>query len=409
MLACPRNRVPLLFHPTAHLSVVRHLQSTTDPYEDDYVNLGVASTVDAAGARDAFIRLAKECHPDSGHASADESKFKRLDKSYRRLLQKFSDERHNHAAVDGEYGLYYEIKRKAKERNEASTSSSSPVDDGEEQSKGFYTLKSKTLQHRQYLSYEGIGMGSPAQRERQYSKYKALRATENVIDFKVQQLQQEYPESGLVAQERNAAKQIKTRYGIERMVEDLIQESMARGEFDNLANAGKPLQYDCHSPYIDLATHKLNQVLIDNGYAPGWVMLEREIRDDKEWIRVALRGERARLGDLPLTAREQTQWHRFIAKLEPYVLDLNRKIDNYNLLVPILNKQLVHFPVPRVADKILSDGATKHHPDAKAIASKQNIVPSAVVDDDVSIHAKKNIASTQKYSLQELFNSIFKL
>lgn len=47
---------------------------------------------------------------------------------------------------------------------------------------------------------------------------------------------------------------------MERVVEDLIQESMAKGEFDNLPNAGKPLQHDNYNPFVDIATHKLNQV-----------------------------------------------------------------------------------------------------------------------------------------------------
>lgn len=52
------------------------------------------------------------------------------------------------------------------------------------------------------------------------------------------------------------------RYGMDRLVEDLIQESMAKGDFDNLSGKGKPLttKQDHHNPYVDLVTHKLNQV-----------------------------------------------------------------------------------------------------------------------------------------------------
>ena len=52
------------------------------------------------------------------------------------------------------------------------------------------------------------------------------------------------------------------RYGIERVVEDLIQESMAKGDFDNLPNAGKPLKHDSYNPYLDVVTHKLNEVIL---------------------------------------------------------------------------------------------------------------------------------------------------
>jgi Domain of unknown function (DUF1992). len=48
---------------------------------------------------------------------------------------------------------------------------------------------------------------------------------------------------------------------MDRLVEDLIQESMSRGEFDNLSGHGKPLPQKIDiNPYVDFTTHKLNQV-----------------------------------------------------------------------------------------------------------------------------------------------------
>lgn len=48
---------------------------------------------------------------------------------------------------------------------------------------------------------------------------------------------------------------------MDRLVEDLIQESMSRGEFDNLAGRGKPLKHQASNPYVDFVTHKMNQVM----------------------------------------------------------------------------------------------------------------------------------------------------
>jgi len=48
---------------------------------------------------------------------------------------------------------------------------------------------------------------------------------------------------------------------MDRLVEDLIQESMSRGEFDNLAGSGKPLRHQASNPYVDFITHKMNQVM----------------------------------------------------------------------------------------------------------------------------------------------------
>lgn len=54
---------------------------------------------------------------------------------------------------------------------------------------------------------------------------------------------------------------IKTKYGFDRLVEDLIQESMSKGEFDNLSGKGKPLKEQNTNPYVDFTTHKLNEVI----------------------------------------------------------------------------------------------------------------------------------------------------
>jgi len=53
---------------------------------------------------------------------------------------------------------------------------------------------------------------------------------------------------------------------------------MAKGDFDNLPGKGKPLPYSHINPYVDAMTFNINRILINNGYAPPWVTLEKEIR-----------------------------------------------------------------------------------------------------------------------------------
>jgi len=47
---------------------------------------------------------------------------------------------------------------------------------------------------------------------------------------------------------------------MDRLVEDLIQESMAKGDFDNLSGKGKPLKFRSPNPYVDFVTQKMNEV-----------------------------------------------------------------------------------------------------------------------------------------------------
>lgn len=56
------------------------------------------------------------------------------------------------------------------------------------------------------------------------------------------------------------------------MVEDMIVESMKRGDFNNLKGMGKPLAEQESNPYIDNVEFKINQILINNGFAPPWIM-----------------------------------------------------------------------------------------------------------------------------------------
>ena len=52
---------------------------------------------------------------------------------------------------------------------------------------------------------------------------------------------------------------------------------MRRGEFDNLKGYGKPMERDYH-PMVDSLTANLNKMMINNGYVPEWVRLDKDIR-----------------------------------------------------------------------------------------------------------------------------------
>ena len=103
---------------------------------------------------------------------------------------------------------------------------------------------------RQYLSNEGFGYGNVFQRQKQYQKFRAVRAAESVTEHNVQKLTEKSYE-GMVYETQIAVKEDRknkekakkhlTKNAMERLVEDLISESMAKGDFDNLSGTGKPL------------------------------------------------------------------------------------------------------------------------------------------------------------------------
>lgn len=115
-------------------------------------------------------------------------------------------------------------------------------------------------QHRQYLEYD-TGTGTPSQRQKRHTTYRAQKAVDNIMEHRLKTIQAD-EKNTLLGKDKLRAKDIKTRYGIDRLVEDYIQEAMNKGEFSDLPGIGKPLknQSTSQNPYVDFVTHKLNEV-----------------------------------------------------------------------------------------------------------------------------------------------------
>lgn len=308
-----------------------------------YNTLEVAVNSDQETVRQAFINLVKRYHPDSKSPEANALKFQEVENAYRILQERFAHERFNVNEGLGEYGLYYE----------------EPDDEGIEHP----DIKHTAPQHRQYLSYDGVGSGTPSQRYKQYSKHKAAKAIENVTQYRINKLMDENSESKQVMKKesKKKVKDIRTGFGMDRLVEDLIQESISKGEFDNLAGKGKPLKSHSttHNPYVDFVTHKMNQVLIDNGFTPMWITLQKEIREDTEELRRRLLKLRESLGPLPLTHKDKSHWEEIRRIMDDEVKLINGKIDSYNLLVPLLHQQMFHLSIEKECEEALIKGSPK--------------------------------------------------
>lgn len=266
----------------------------------------------ADDVRESFRKLAKQYHPDGGSSTADSATFIRIEEAYRKVL--------SHVI-------------------EQTNARQSKVEADEEEEEKF---KYKTPQHRHYLSFEGIGFGTPSQREKQYRQFRADRATEQVMEYQKQKLQSQYFTDSVTVKDVRHSKQQKITQAIERLVEDLIQESMAKGDFDNLSGKGKPLTKFSGCSYIDPMTHNLNRILIDNGYQPEWILMQKEIKDTIEELREAILASRKKLGS-PMSPTEQKQWNQVCEQFQENVRKLNKRINDFNLIVPLLTRQKVHF------------------------------------------------------------------
>ena len=123
------------------------------------------------------------------------------------------------------------------------------------------------------------------------------------------------------------------------LVEHRIQEAMKDGAFDNLPGQGKPLRFN-QNPYLEPGQELAFGLLKNNGFAPEWIERDKEIRQELAEARAALRlawqqGQGNPTGE--------PTWQAGLARFEQQLQKLNRKIADFNLIVPIVSKQRAHL------------------------------------------------------------------
>ena len=129
-----------------------------------------------------------------------------------------------------------------------------------------------------------------------------------------------------------------------------IEEAMKRGEFANLPGKGKPLKLDTN-PYPTPQARMANRLLKENSFAPRWIELEKEIKQEKtqlERVLVNLKARRERLAAIiqqypyrreVISRTFELERARGIAQYTEKLENLNRKIQRVNLLMPTRNRQ----------------------------------------------------------------------
>lgn len=273
----------------------------------------------------AYLEKVKEYHPDRNTLVSDANKFSVVQEAYK-------------MALDHKRGQALDLEEEEKKQQK------------------FHDIKHTVPQHRRYLSFDGVGFGTPRQREKQYKQVRVAKATEAVYEHRL--FQQGHDETSLVNVDMAQARKIKISNLIDRVVDDLIRESMQRGDFDNLAGKGKPLDHSDYNPFIDLTTHNVNKIMVNNGFKPEWIMLSKEIRDNIAAAREKLAIIREKLGPPPFSEQDEVRWDYHCAEFSQRLQEINEIINKYNFIVPFMEKQMVHYNIERNVKKVL-----EHHLD----------------------------------------------
>uniref|UniRef100_A0A1I8IIR9 J domain-containing protein n=2 Tax=Macrostomum lignano TaxID=282301 RepID=A0A1I8IIR9_9PLAT len=315
-----------------------------------YAALGVAADATDAELKAAFVRLAKLHHPDAAGDGGSTAKFIEAQDAYALAAR--------HRRQSGSGGLTEEFS----------------VEAATEEALGRFDIRHTAPQHRQYLEFDGIGSGTPSERQRQREQWRVHRAVENVREFRIARLQQEAAAASgtavataapsLKSSERRSAKNFRTHSLIDRLVEDLIQDSLSRGELQSCRYFGKPLPDRTAGgnadPFADSMTHKLNSILASNGYEPDWLLLDKAVRAGAAEIRNRLTDARSRLGRWPFSEADSAAWERALADCAATVSELNQQVDQLNLTVPTLQQQRCHYRLDSLARPIAQDNSLAH-------------------------------------------------
>ena len=133
-------------------------------------------------------------------------------------------------------------------------------------------------------------------------------------------------------------------------VDKQIQEAIDRGDFEDLPGKGKRQALE-ENPFVPRETRIVNQMLRDNGLAPRWIEVDKEIRAEREQSGNLLRNikRRRRLLEASIHAHPhksdrvrqvfELERTRALAVYVRQLKRLNQKILRYNLTAPGCGRQ----------------------------------------------------------------------
>ena len=133
-------------------------------------------------------------------------------------------------------------------------------------------------------------------------------------------------------------------------VSEQIEEAMERGEFKDLPGKGEPLNLDTN-PFLTPQVRMANRLLKENGFAPRWIELEKEIKQEKAQLERLLTNLKARRERLVAFIAQHPHRHeavsrsfeheraRSLTRYSEKLENLNKKIQRVNLLMPTRNRQ----------------------------------------------------------------------
>ncbi|NJN54393.1 MAG: DUF1992 domain-containing protein [Anaerolineae bacterium] len=142
-----------------------------------------------------------------------------------------------------------------------------------------------------------------------------------------------------------AKHQQRMRNDWDNLIEDIIQDGVEKGLFDNLKGKGKPLNLSNNQ--FAAGQELANSIMKENDVPPAWIMERNQVLAETNELRAeivrkwAWHGERfTAVTDTEARGRLTISWDDACIKWEQQIGKLNRRIDSYNLKRPLANMEL---------------------------------------------------------------------
>lgn len=160
---------------------------------------------------------------------------------------------------------------------------------------------------------------------------------------------------------------------ISERTRDAIEEAAAAGYFSNLPGSGQPLDFSFEdNPFIPEGMRSAYRMLRNAGFSLPWMEdrkdiekkrseLNRRLSAHLDYVEAGLR----RLPRMPAylrpsrTARLRATHDEFVERFARSVDSLNRKIDIYNLSVPVISLQVNRYDGERALERLRNVMQTK--------------------------------------------------
>lgn len=122
-----------------------------------------------------------------------------------------------------------------------------------------------------------------------------------------------------------------------RGIEEIIQQAMQEGDFDNLPGKGKPLNLE-ENPFLDKEWQLAYHLLKQNGFAPEFIeqrqSIELDLATARQTLARAWAWRQQALAEGKDARLVEAEWGRARGEFEKKIDEINAQIRKYNLHIP---------------------------------------------------------------------------